>query len=30
MWLAVDGQDDNGGWLMHGSYAAVPEPLFHG
>lgn len=30
MWLAVDGQDDNGAWLMHGSYTAVPEPLFHG
>ena len=30
MWLAVDGLDDNGAWLMHGSYTAVPEPIFHG
>jgi hypothetical protein len=30
IWLAVDGQDDNGAWLMQGNYTAVPEPLFHG
>lgn len=29
-WLAVDAQADDGSWLMHGNYSAVPEPLFHG
>lgn len=29
-WLAVDGQADNGAWLMHGNYSGVPEPQFHG
>jgi hypothetical protein len=29
-WLAVDEQDDNGNWLMHGNYGAGLEPLFHG
>jgi hypothetical protein len=29
-WLAVDGQDDNGNWLMHGNYSAGLEPMFHG
>jgi hypothetical protein len=29
-WLAVDGQADDGSWLMHGNYTAVPEPMFHG